>query len=70
TDDVGSARANRKLSQGRAESVRQWLIDHGTEAGRLSAIGHGEDKPAVEGRTKQAREANRRVEFLIIDPPQ
>jgi len=70
TDDRGSARANRKLSQARAESVRNWLIENGIGPERLSAIGYGEDKPAMEGKTKEARELNRRVEFIILEPAQ
>lgn len=68
TDDRGGANANRKLSQARAESVRQWLVDHGIDGGRLVAVGFGEDRPAVPGKTKEAREANRRVEFIIVEP--
>ena len=70
TDDRGSANANRKLSQARAESVRNWLIENGIGPERLSALGYGEDKPAMEGKTKEARELNRRVEFIILEPAQ
>lgn len=65
TDDVGNDKRNLKLSDDRAKSVVQWLVDNGVEAERLSGQGFGESKPAVEGTTKEAREANRRVEFVI-----
>jgi len=70
TDDRGGQRSNRKLSQARSESVRNWLIENGVGPERLSAVGYGEDRPAMEGKTKEAREMNRRVEFIILDPPQ
>ncbi len=67
TDDVGNDKRNKKLSDDRAKSVMQWLVDNGIDALRLSAEGFGEERPAVEGKTKEAREANRRVEFVIGD---
>ncbi|TNF30915.1 MAG: hypothetical protein EP329_13070 [Deltaproteobacteria bacterium] len=70
TDDRGGANTNRKLSQARAESVRNWLIENGVGPERLSAVGYGEDRPAMEGKSKEAREMNRRVEFIILEPPQ
>jgi len=65
TDDVGNDKRNKKLSDDRSQSVRQWLIDNGIDAARLTAAGFGEERPAVVGKTKEAREANRRVEFII-----
>jgi len=66
TDDVGNDKHNLKLSDDRAKSVRDWLITTGgVEGDRLTAEGFGETRPAVVGKTKEAREANRRVEFII-----
>ncbi len=67
TDDVGSDRKNLKLSDDRAASVRQWLVDAGVDASRLESVGYGESRPAVPGTSKEAREANRRVEFVIVE---
>ena len=65
TDSNGSASRNRRLSQARAESVVAYLVDKGVAAERLVAVGFGEDRPLVEGRTAEAHEQNRRVEFVI-----
>ncbi|MFT7582176.1 MAG: outer membrane protein OmpA-like peptidoglycan-associated protein [Myxococcota bacterium] len=65
TDDRGSVRSNKRLSQKRADSVMAWLVADGIAASRLTGVGYGEDAPAHEGKSKQAREKNRRVEFTI-----
>src|SRR5262249_11840608 len=67
TDDRGSDASNLDLSQRRADSVRNYLINRGLEAGRLDAVGYGETKPIMPNATNRGREANRRVEFNIPD---
>src|SRR5690606_9182390 len=47
TDDVGSNASNQRLSQLRAESVKNWLVEHGIEEARLTAAGYGEEQPFV-----------------------
>jgi outer membrane protein OmpA-like peptidoglycan-associated protein len=53
------------LSKERAESVRQYLVNKGVNANRLSAEGYGPDKPLVEGTSDEARAKNRRVQFIV-----
>ncbi|BDG07209.1 OmpA family protein [Anaeromyxobacter paludicola] len=65
TDDVGGAASNLKLSKGRAEAVRAYLVKKGVEASRLSAKGFGETRPVADNKTPAGRDANRRVEFVI-----
>ena len=67
TDDQGSARFNMKLSGARAESVKAYLVSKGIDEGRLEAVGYGEDRPLMEGKSDEAREKNRRVEFMISE---
>ena len=67
TDDLGTDQYNLKLSQERAESVRQYLVSKGVDAGRLVAKGYGEAKPLQDGITDEARGNNRRVEFRILE---
>ena len=73
TDDAAADAFNQMLSERRAASVVRWLTAHGIEAARLEAHGFGESHPIVPitglvGRALlDARAANRRVEFRIID---
>lgn len=66
TDSQGSAAYNLRLSQERAQTVRQYLVDHGVAPGRLTARGFGETNLLVAPeRTKEDYARNRRVEFRI-----
>ena len=68
TDTRGNAKANRKLSLARAESVRKYLMKKGVDAARLDAQGYGPDRPIATNKTSKGRAANRRVAFTIINP--
>jgi outer membrane protein OmpA-like peptidoglycan-associated protein len=70
TDDDGSKNYNKKLSQKRANSVMAYLVEHGVEAGRLAAVGFGEEVPLVPNDSDENKEKNRRVEFLIVEQDQ
>ena len=67
TDNVGSAKANKRLSQQRADSVRKYLISKGIEPSRLTAVGYGPDRPIDDNSTEAGRAINRRVEFHIVN---
>jgi OmpA-OmpF porin, OOP family len=66
TDDRGAHASNLALSRARAEAVRRFLQSAGVAAGRMSAAGFGSDRPIESNQTAQGREANRRVDFLIV----
>jgi outer membrane protein OmpA-like peptidoglycan-associated protein len=66
TDSVGSASLNQKLSESRANSVRDFLVKEGIAADRLTAIGYGEDKPIATNNTRAGRTQNRRVEINLV----
>jgi len=57
---------NQKLSEERANSVRDFLIDKGIDSSRLSAIGYGEEKPIATNNTRAGRAQNRRVEINLV----
>jgi OOP family OmpA-OmpF porin len=66
TDDTGTPARNRELSQQRAETVVATLVARGIAAGRLSASGHGADRPLVPGTDEASRAKNRRVELVKL----
>jgi outer membrane protein OmpA-like peptidoglycan-associated protein len=67
TDDVGSAEYNKKLSQRRAQAVRDYLVQAGLSPEILSVEGHGKSLPLVRGTTDAARAKNRRVELGLVN---
>lgn len=67
TDETGSRELNLRLSQQRAESVRQHLIAQGVAPNRLVAKGYGPDQPLASGNDPEAYAKNRRVEFILED---
>ena len=66
TDNSGSTATNRRLSQARANSVRNYLISNGVDGSRVTAVGYGPDSPVVANNTAANRAANRRVELKQI----
>ncbi len=70
TDNRASEEHNLDLSRRRAASVVRWLTEHGVESGRLESQGYGPSRPLDTNATGAGRARNRRVEFVIIDPPQ
>ena len=67
TDNVGSEAYNQKLSQERANVVRQALIAKGISDERLSAKGYGSTKPIKPNDTDEHRAMNRRTEMIIVE---
>src|SRR6056297_1392266 len=66
TDSVGSSESNQRLSEARANSVLNFLINEGISSSRLNAIGFGEEKPIASNATRAGRQQNRRVEINLI----
>jgi OmpA-OmpF porin, OOP family len=67
TDSIGSVAYNLKLSQGRAEAVRGYLMEQGVDASRIQAKGYGKENPVASNDTDEGRERNRRVELHILN---
>lgn len=65
TDSEGSDAYNQTLSEKRAQSVVNWLVDHGIASQQLSAKGFGEFRPMADNGRPDGRALNRRVEIAI-----
>ena len=68
TDSQGSEEMNQQLSQQRAESVLAALRQRRVPTSSFVAVGYGEADPIADNETPEGREANRRIEFTLIDP--
>ncbi|VAV82666.1 OmpA domain protein [hydrothermal vent metagenome] len=66
TDSVGSEASNMKLSDERAHSVMDYLVQNGIDSSRLTAKGYGESNPIAPNNTRAGRANNRRVEINLI----
>lgn len=67
TDSVGSDRYNQVLSEKRAQSVKQYLVQHFTIVPqRLVVTGYGEAKPIASNDTEESRKKNRRIEVVSL----
>ncbi|MDQ2834458.1 MAG: OmpA family protein [Acidobacteriota bacterium] len=65
TDSVGSDEFNQKLSENRADSVRDFLITQGVHTENITATGYGKNKPVADNSTAQGRAQNRRVNLVV-----
>ena len=65
TDSTGADAYNQDLSRRRAQTVRQYLIEKGIVATRLTATGYGESAPVAGNETREGRAQNRRVELRV-----
>ena len=65
TDSRGSDTHNQQLSQGRADSVRSFLISRGVSDKGVRAVGMGEAQPVADNKSAEGRANNRRVEIVV-----
>ncbi|MFC7334056.1 OmpA family protein [Rhodocista pekingensis] len=69
TDSQGAAEYNERLSQRRAEAVRDFLVEQGIQAARITTRGLGEEVPVASNETQAGRLQNRRIEVTVENPP-
>ena len=69
TDSTGTDAKNERLSQQRAEAVKDYLVSRGVKADRVTAKGFGKAKPIATNATPEGRAENRRVEIIIESSP-
>lgn len=66
TDNAGNKAVNKKLSQQRADAIRDYLVSKGIDAGRIKAVGYGDEKPIAPNDTSEGRQKNRRIEAIAF----
>jgi outer membrane protein OmpA-like peptidoglycan-associated protein len=66
TDNVGKAKSNKVLSAKRAEACRAYLISKGIDGSRITAVGHGAERPVAPNDSPENREKNRRIEVVEL----
>ncbi|WP_301359926.1 OmpA family protein [Stutzerimonas nitrititolerans] len=70
TDSVGTDAYNQRLSERRANAVRDVLVNqHGLDSRRIEAVGYGESRPVADNATEEGRAINRRVEAEVEARP-
>ena len=62
TDNAGNAKANKALSEKRAQACRNYIVSKGIDKKRLDAIGFGDERPIAPNDTDEGRQKNRRIE--------
>ena len=67
TDSTGTETINQPLSEARATTIRNALVQAGVPAGRLSTMGYASKRPVASNATEEGRKLNRRVEVIIQD---
>ncbi|MGZ6125482.1 MAG: OmpA family protein [Myxococcales bacterium] len=67
TDNVGKRSENLRLSQDRADAVKEYLVKEGVASVRLKSVGYGQKRPIASNSSRAGRTLNRRVEFRIED---
>ena len=67
TDDIGSEEYNLDLSERRAQTVRDYLVENGIAPEIIASRGFGKSRPIVPDTNAEARAENRRVEIGIVD---
>jgi outer membrane protein OmpA-like peptidoglycan-associated protein len=67
TDSTGNPSENQKLSDARANSVKDYLVQRGVAADRIESAGKGSDEPLAPGDSPAARAENRRVELIVLE---
>ena len=68
TSSEGGEEYNQKLSEDRANSVRDYMISQGLSNDRVTAIGYGYSRPKASNDTEEGRKQNRRIEVRVTNP--
>ncbi|HEX4858025.1 MAG TPA: OmpA family protein, partial [Usitatibacteraceae bacterium] len=63
TDSIGTDKYNQRLSERRANTVKEYMVSKGQAAAKITTLGKGETQPVATNKTKEGRAKNRRVDI-------
>ncbi|MBL8519740.1 MAG: OmpA family protein [Betaproteobacteria bacterium] len=63
TDSIGTDKYNQRLSERRANTVKEYMVSKGLPAAKITTLGKGESQPVATNKTKEGRAKNRRVDI-------
>ena len=63
TDSIGTDKYNQRLSERRANTVKEYMVSKGIPAAKITTLGKGESQPVATNKTKEGRAKNRRVDI-------
>jgi OOP family OmpA-OmpF porin len=63
TDSIGTDKYNQRLSDRRANTVKEYMVSKGIPAAKITTLGKGESQPVATNKTKEGRAKNRRVDI-------
>lgn len=66
-DNSGTTEVNQKISQQRADVVKNYMLERDIDESRIKAVGYGSTKPIADNSTEEGKAMNRRIEFKVID---
>lgn len=67
TDNLGPEKRLQKLSEARADAVKEYLVEKGVQENRVICVGFGGNKPIADNSTQEGQQLNRRVEFEVME---
>ena len=65
TDSQGTTSLNERLSEQRADAVKNFLVSRGIDSSRVRTVGYGEERPVASNQSPEGRAMNRRVEIVL-----
>lgn len=66
-DSIGTDKVNQRISQERADVVKNYLVERGVKENQITAVGYGSTQPIADNNTEEGRAINRRIEFRVVE---
>lgn len=66
-DSIGTVEVNQRISQQRADVVKNYMLERGIDESRIKSVGKSSSKPIADNSTAEGRAMNRRIEFKVVE---